>query len=284
MTVPGPAEARGPKAEARLQLFDSHCHVYEKTFDADLAEVLGRARATGVDGMIAIGASGDLESCERAVALAAANPDIWATVGIHPHDVAKMTDADLATVAELARAPRVVGIGESGLDYFYDHSPRDLQQTMFRRFAHLALERDLPLVVHIRDAHPDAARILKEEGVKRAIIHCFTGTAAEAAPYLELGHHVSFSGIVTFKTADALREAARIVPADRLLIETDAPFLAPVPNRGTRNEPSFLAHTATLLAATRGEDPEALAARTNDNARAIFRLPTRWGLASRLGH
>ncbi len=261
-----------------LALFDSHCHVYEKTFDADLGDVLARARAAGVEGMIAIGASGDLESCHRAVALAAAHEDVWATVGVHPHDVARMTDADFATVAALARAPRVVGVGESGLDYHYDHSPRELQQAAFRRFARLAIERDLPLVVHIRDAHAEAARILREEGVQRAIIHCFTGTAAEAAPYLELGHHVSFSGIVTFKTADALREAARIVPADRLLIETDAPFLAPVPNRGKRNEPSFLAHTATLLAATRGEEPGALAASTSDNARAIFRLPPRAGV------
>jgi TatD DNase family protein len=253
-------------------LFDSHCHVYEKEFEADLGEVLARARQGGVTGMIAIGASGDLESCRRAVALAASHADVWATVGVHPHDAGRMTDADFDAVVALAGAPRVVGIGESGLDYHYDLSPRDLQQAAFRRFARLSRELDRPLVVHIRDAHDDAVAILREEGVSRAVIHCFTGGPDDARRYLDLGLYISFSGIVTFKTADALREAARLVPPDLLLIETDAPFLAPIPLRGKRNEPAFIAHTAAKVAEVRGEPLDLLAAQTDANARHLFGL------------
>ncbi len=258
---------------ASIELFDSHAHVDGPEFDGDRAAVLARARAAGVRRMVVIGAVGDTTSAERAVALAEGDPDIWATVATHPHDVAKMTPAWWALHERLAPHPRVVAIGETGLDYYYDHSPRELQQAAFRRFLALAIAVDKPVVCHIRDAHDDARAILAEAcGPRRGIIHCFTGTPDDAAAYVELGFHVSFSGIVTYKTAQAIRDAVRRVPLDRLLIETDCPYLAPVPMRGKRNEPAYVVHTAAVVAEVAGVPLTELATRTVANTCAVFGL------------
>ena len=254
-------------------LIDSHAHVDGKEFDADRDEVLARARAAGVQRIVVIGAVGAPESAERAVALAERDPDVWATVATHPHDVAQMTPAWWAIHERLARHPRVVAIGETGLDYFYDHSPRDLQKAAFARFIELARAAGKPVVCHIRDAHDDAREILTAGGVTDCVIHCFTGTPDDARAYAALGYYVSFSGIVTYKTAQPLRDAVAVVPRDRLLIETDCPYLAPIPKRGNRNEPAFLTHTAEVVARCSGMTFDELAETTTRNACRVFRLP-----------
>ena len=257
-----------------MTLFDSHAHVDGPEFDPDRAEVLARGRAAGVQRMIVIGAVGDPSSAERSVALAESDPDIWATVATHPHDVAKMTDDWWAVHERLAPHPRVVAIGETGLDYYYDHSPREVQQVAFARFIELAHKVGKPVVCHIRDAHEDARAILVEgrAGELGCVIHCFTGTPDDAAAYAKLGYYVSFSGIVTYKTAQPLRDAVPLVPRDRLLIETDCPYLAPIPKRGKRNEPSFMVHTAEVVARCAGMSYEDLAAQTVVNTCRVFRL------------
>jgi TatD DNase family protein len=237
--------------------------------------VLARARAAGVQRIVVIGAVGDPTSAERAVALADADPDIWATVATHPHDVAQLTPAWWAIHERLARHPRVVAIGETGLDYYYDHSPRDLQRDAFARFIALARDVAKPVVCHIRDAHDDARAILREHRAAELgiIVHCFTGTPADARAYAELDAYVSFSGIVTYKTAQPIRDAVALVPRDRLLVETDCPYLAPVPRRGKRNEPAFIVHTAELVAQVAGMSFDELAEVTSANAARIYRLP-----------
>jgi TatD DNase family protein len=261
-------------AAVPVELFDSHAHVDGPEFDADRDEVLARARAAGVRRIVVIGAVGDPSSAERAVALAERDPEVWATVATHPHDVAKMTDAWWATHDRLARHPRVVAIGETGLDYYYDHSPRDVQQAAFRRFLELAHAVEKPVVCHIRDAHDDARQILRDGRAAElgCVIHCFTGTPDDARAYAALGCYVSFSGIVTYKTAQPLRDAVPLVPRDRLMIETDCPYLAPVPRRGKRNEPAFVAHTAEVVAACAGLSFEELARITTENACRVYRL------------
>jgi TatD DNase family protein len=258
-----------------IELTDSHAHVDGPEFDADRPAVLARARAAGVKRIIVIGAVGDPTSAERAVALAEADPDVWATVATHPHDVDKMTDAWWAVHARLARHPRVVAIGETGLDFYYQHSAREAQAQAFRRFIALAREVGKPVVCHIRDAHALARTILAEEHAAPlgVVIHCFTGTPDDAEAYVAMGCHVSFSGIVTYKTAQSIRDAVRRVPMDRLLIETDCPYLAPVPMRGKRNEPAFVVHTAAAVAAEAGVSVEDLARATVANAARVLRLP-----------
>ena len=258
-----------------IELLDSHAHVDGKEFDADRAEVLARARAAGVKRIIVIGAVGDPTSAERAVALAEADPEIWATVATHPHDVEHMTDAWWDIHDRLARHPRVVAIGETGLDFYYDHSPREAQAAAFRRFIALARAVGKPVVCHIRDAHAEARAILADTAAAElgVVIHCFTGTPDDAAAYVALGCHVSFSGIVTYKTAQPIRDAVKQVPLDRLLIETDCPYLAPVPKRGKRNEPAFVVHTAAVVAAEAGVSVEDLARATVANANRVLRLP-----------
>jgi TatD DNase family protein len=263
-----------PALPAGQTVIDSHCHLDMDDFAADQADVLARAAAAGVSTMVTIGAGGPLEANHRAVALAAAHAPVYATVGVHPHEAAVVTDAVLAAIEELAHRPKVVAIGETGLDYYYDNSPRPQQRAAFARFIQLARSVALPVVVHLRDADPDALEILRAEGARDAggVIHCFSGDAASAHAFLDLGFHISFSGIVTFKNAEPLRAAARIVPADRLLIETDAPFLAPAPYRGRRNEPALVVRTAAVLAEIRGEPLETVAEQTRQNTRRLFRL------------
>jgi TatD DNase family protein len=206
------------------------------------------------------------------VALAGREADVYATVGVHPHDVARMTEADWLILAELALAPRVVGVGETGLDYHYDHSPRDAQQEAFRRFVALARQARRPVVSHVREAHADAAAILRDEGAADVggVIHCFTGDVDDARSYLSFGHYLSFSGILTFKNADDIRAAARFAPSDRVLVETDAPYLAPLPHRGQRNEPAYVARTLETLASLRGISVAEADRITTENTERLF--------------
>jgi TatD DNase family protein len=255
-------------------MIDSHCHLDPQYFAADLSEVLTRARAAGVEAFVCVGVGRTLEAPRAAVALAAAEPDVFATVGVHPHDVAGMAEADWATLEELARQPRVVGIGETGLDYYYDHSPREAQQAAYRRFVAMARAAGLAVVSHVRDAHEEAAAILREEQAGAGVIHCFSGGVTDARAYLDLGQYLSFSGILTFKNAGDLRAAAAFAPLDRILIETDAPYLAPIPYRGKKNEPAYIAQTLATLASVRGLTVGEVDAATTANARRLFGLPS----------
>ena len=250
---------------------DSHCHLnYEGLYEQQ-PEILARARARGVSAMLNI--STRESEWDAVIATAEREPDVWATVGIHPHEADQHPDIGTARLIARAAHPRVVGIGESGLDYYYDHSDRDRQRASFR--AHIAAARatGLPIIVHTRDAEEDTAEILREEmgkGAYPGVIHCFTASGVFADIALELGLYVSISGIVTFKNAKDLQETAARLPIDRLLIETDAPFLAPVPHRGKTGEPAFVADTAEFLAKLRGEDVAVLAEKTAANFHALF--------------
>jgi TatD DNase family protein len=210
------------------------------------------------------------------VALAAVEPDVFAAVGVHPHDVARMSEADWTELDGLARAPRVVGIGETGLDYHYNHSPADVQRQAYERFVALARAAKRPVISHVRDAHDDAVEILTRAGAAEVggVIHCFTGGVPEARRYLDMGHHLSFSGILTFKNAQPIRDAAAFAPRDRILIETDAPYLAPIPHRGARNEPAYIVETLKVVAGLRGMAADELDAATSENTRKLFRLTT----------
>lgn len=260
-----------------MKLIDSHAHIDASDFDADRDDVIARARAAGVHELICVGAAGDLATAERTVALAERVPGMWATVGVHPHEAARMQPDWWPALARLAERERVVGIGETGLDYYYDSSPREQQRACFEQFLELGRSLGLPVVCHVRDAHDDARAILRahDAGAIGAVIHCFTGTPEDAAAYVEMGCHVSFSGVVTFpgKRSDPVRAAVRAVPHDRLLIETDCPYLAPAPLRGKRNEPAYMVHTAEIVAREAGLPVGALAERTVANTRRFFRLP-----------
>ncbi|WP_426164217.1 TatD family hydrolase [Sandarakinorhabdus sp. DWP1-3-1] len=251
-------------------LIDSHCHLNYPGLREDVPGVLGRARAAGVGGFLGI--STKRGEWGEVIALADAEPDIWATVGIHPHEADMHPDTDAATLIDATRHARVVGIGETGLDYFYDKSDRDRQRASFRAHILAARATGLPLIVHTRDAEYDTLALLKEpgEGVLRGVIHCFTASQAFAEEALALGFYISLSGIVTFKNARDLQATALTIPADRLLVETDAPFLAPVPMRGKVCEPGFVAHTARFVADLRGEGVETLAASTSANFHRLF--------------
>ncbi|MES1205747.1 MAG: TatD family hydrolase [Pseudomonadota bacterium] len=254
-------------------MIDSHCHLDSEDFALDLPAVLARAREAGVTRMICIGSGRDVTSARSSVALAAREADVYATVGVHPHDVARMTEADWAELEALAvSGHRVVGVGETGLDYHYDHSPRPDQQQAYRRFVALARAARRPVISHVRDAHQDAAAILRDEGAADVggVIHCFTGGVDDARAYLDLGHYLSFSGILTFKKADDIRAAAAFAPPDRLLVETDAPYLAPIPHRGQRNEPAYVARTLEALALLRGLSVEDADRLTEENTRRLF--------------
>lgn len=251
-----------------MGLIDTHCHL---DMLGDLDEILGRATQAGVDTVITIGES--LETSEHAVKIAGAQPNVSASVGLHPHHAKDRTDALMARLRELAADPKVVAIGEAGLDYHYDNSPRPEQRAAFAEQVRLALETDLALVIHTRDAWDDTFAILADEGVPaRTVFHCFSGGPAEAERSLAVGAILSFSGIVTFPKGGDLREAARIAPAERIVVETDAPFLAPVPHRGRQNEPSYLPNTAQCLADIKEMTIEAFTELSSATARALFRL------------
>jgi TatD DNase family protein len=253
-----------------ISLVDSHCHVGEPEYDTDRAAVLDRARQAGVTAFIVAAAGGTIETNRRAIEVAQREPDCHAVVGVHPHDAKSVDDELVAQIREWIRHPRVVGIGESGLDFHYDHSPRDRQLAEFHRFASLAREASLPLVVHSRAAAEETITVLREERVERAVMHCFTYGADVARRVVDLGLYVSFSGIVTFRNAHDVRDAARLVPADRRLVETDCPYLAPEPKRGGRNTPERVADVVRGLAAALGRPLEEIAAETVENTRRLF--------------
>ena len=250
---------------------DSHCHLNYAGLAERQQEVLAAARAAGVSTMLNIStraAEWDavLETAER-------EPDVWASVGIHPHDADTHEDIETTLLIEKAAHPRIIGIGETGLDFFYDKSDRDRQRASFRRHIAAARETGLPLIVHTREAEDDTKAIMAEEmakGAFKAVIHCFTGSADLARAMLDLGFSISLSGIVTFKNAGDLRETAHLIPRNRLLIETDSPFLAPVPHRGRPCEPAFVTDTARMLAGELKWDIEGLARTTSDNFFGLF--------------
>ena len=245
--------------------FDSHCHL--TLAKSDPSQVVEAAAAAGVDGLVTIGVT--VANSIEAATIASMFPRVWATAGVHPHEASAGIDGLGIALDD----PAVVAVGESGLDYHYDHSPRQAQREVFRAQIGMANDRDLALVIHTREAWEETFELLDAEGVPaRTVFHCFSGGADEATACLARGAHLSFSGIVTFPTADDLREAALITPLDRLLIETDSPYLAPVPHRGRPNEPAHVAIIGEFLAELRGETPETLAAATTANASALFQL------------
>ncbi len=246
-------------------LTDSHCHLDDKKFAEDLDAVLARAEAAGVTRLISIGTGDGPPELDRAVRLAERYPQIYATVGVHPHDASKATPETIPHLRALAGHPKVVAIGEIGLDYHYDFSPREIQRALFIEQLQLAREVALPITIHTREAWDDTVAALKSEWRGEGIMHCFTGSPEQAREALDLNLHLAFGGVITFKTAENVREAAAIVPDDRLLIETDAPYLAPIPWRGKRNEPSFITQTVKTLADIRKTTPERIAEITTAN-------------------
>jgi TatD DNase family protein len=256
-----------------MSLFDTHAHLHFPEFAADLEAVLERSRAAGVVGLVTIGT--DRETNPAAVALAGQWPDVYATVGIHPHDAADATDADFESMESLAlSSAKVVAFGEMGLDFFRNISAHDTQELVFRRQLGLARRLEKPVVVHCRDAHPEALAILAEERVGEVggVMHCFSGDVEVAKQCLDLGLLISLAGPVTYKNARALPDVARFVPEDRLVVETDCPFLPPHPHRGQRNEPAYVALTAARVAELRGTTLQALAEATTRNAARLFKL------------
>ncbi|WP_150291312.1 TatD family hydrolase [Sphingobium estronivorans] len=252
-------------------LIDSHCHLNYKGLIEDQQNVLERARAAGVRLMLNI-ATRESE-WDDVLSTALREPDVWATVGIHPHEADEHPHIDTAKLVERASHRRVVGIGETGLDYYYDHSDRERQQRSFRAHIVASRETGLPLIVHTRDAEEDTLAIMRDEmgkGAYTGVIHCFTASGAFADAALELGFYISISGIVTFKSARDLQETAARLPLERLLVETDSPFLAPVPHRGKPCEPAYVADTARFLAQLRGESLEQLAEATSANFHTLF--------------
>lgn len=252
-------------------LVDSHCHLDFDDFGTDFAAVLDRARENGVARMLTICTR--VTKFDQVLKIAESADNIRCSVGIHPHEAANEPEVDVARLAELAQHPRVVAIGEAGLDYFYDKSPRARQQDVFATHVEASRVTGLPLIVHSRDADADTVRLLEvgaRKGGLTGVIHCFTSTQYLADAALEMGFYISLSGIVTFKSAEALRLVAKTIPLDRLLVETDSPYLAPIPMRGKRNEPAFVRHTAQYVADFRGLSFDALAAQTTANFDRLF--------------
>ena len=254
-------------------LVDSHCHLDFEDFGDDIEDVVAHAGANGVGAMVTI--CTHLSRFEAVRGVAERFDNIWCSVGVHPHAAGAEGQKAADTLVSLAEHPKVVGIGETGLDYYYEHSPRESQRQSFRAHIAAARETGLPLIVHSRDADAEMADILREEyaaGAFTGVMHCFSSGRQLADAALEIGFYISFSGILTFKKADDIRAIAQAVPADRILVETDAPYLAPVPNRGKRNEPAFVVHTAAQLAVLKEQSAEELAQQTTDN---FFRLFSR---------
>ena len=255
-----------------IELFDSHCHVDESKFDGDRDAVHLRMREAGVTRYAVIGS--DMASSRHAADYAAAHEGCWAAVGIHPHEASGYREGDLDLLTQWVKDEKVVAIGEIGLDYYYDHSPRDVQRHVCELQMELAYQLDMPVAYHVRDAHQDMLDLMKQRKgrLSGGIIHCFSGSWEIAKEYLKLGYYISFAGPVTFKKAPKLQEAAVNVPLDRLLIETDSPYLAPEPVRGRRNEPTNVRYVAEKIAALRNMTLEELAAATTENALRIYRI------------
>jgi TatD DNase family protein len=255
-----------------LELFDTHAHLHFPEFAGDLDAVLARARAAGVTAMLTVGT--DVETSRASIALAARELDVWATVGVHPHDAQSASDGVLDEIERLATAPRVVAIGEIGLDYFRNLSPQNEQRRVFRRLLAVARRVEKPVVIHCRDAHDDVLAELTGAGVADVggIMHCFSGDVDVARRALDLGLLVSIAGPVTYPNARKLPDVVRFVPADRLVVETDCPYLPPQPHRGRRNEPAYVAITAARVAELRGEPLDRLVAQMTANGRALLRM------------
>jgi TatD DNase family protein len=254
-------------------LVDAHCHLEPKDFPAS-AEVIARAKAAGVVHAVVVGLMQKPGDFGHALEVARAHPDfLTPTMGIHPHDAAAATPADWETLEKLVALPEVCAVGEAGLDYYYDHSPREVQAESLRRQCALARRVNKPLVVHVRDAHEECAAILRSEGMFRGMVHCFTGDTDAARRYLDLGFHLSISGVVTYKKTEALQAAVAFAPLDRLLVETDSPYLAPVPHRGKwPNEPCWVVETAKKVAELQRRDAEEVALTCARNTKALLEL------------
>ena len=252
-------------------LVDSHCHLDFPDFSTELDAIIARARAAGVGRLVTI--STRVKEHAQVLAIAEKFPEVFCSVGTHPHYSHEETDIDAAKLIAISKHPKVVAIGEAGLDYFRNNSPRDAQAASLRQHIAAGRETGLPLVIHSRDCDADMARILREEsgkGAFPAVLHCFTGGRDLAFAAVDLGHYVSFTGILTFKNSDALREIAAALPADRIMVETDAPYLAPLPYRGKRNEPAYVAETAKVLADARGVSADEIARQTTENFFQLF--------------
>lgn len=258
-------------------MIDTHCHLADEAFEGDLDDVVGRARSAGVEAAVCILEAGSAEEAGRAARVARRWPEVRFATGVHPHHAGRYTEDPGEAVRVATRSlesnPGVRALGEMGLDYHYDFAPQQVQQAVFAAQVRLARERGLPVVIHTREADADTLRILDQEGERhlRGVFHCFTGDEALARAALDRGFHLSFSGIVTFPRAQALRDVAAWVPADRLLFETDSPYLAPVPHRGKRNEPAWVGRVAEVVAGVRGVPVEALVARASENFAELFK-------------
>jgi TatD DNase family protein len=255
-----------------VKLIDSHCHLDSAQFESDRDAVIGRAQAAGVERMLTIGSGDGPPDVEAAVHLADRYPMLYASIGVHPHDASKATAETYRQFEELAQHPKVLAVGEIGLDYHYDHSPREVQRDVFAEQMRIASDAHKPILIHTREAWTDTMTLVRKHWnpAYGGVIHCFTEGPAEAREALDLGFHISFAGIVTFPKSAGVQAAARMVPADRILIETDAPFLAPVPHRGKRNEPAFVMQTARKVAELRGVTVEEIATITVDNFERLF--------------
>jgi TatD DNase family protein len=254
-----------------VRLVDSHCHLDHEKFTGEVEALIERAMAAGVRHFLTIGTGDGPPVLDAAVRLAEKYPNVWATVGVHPHDASKVDARTFDDLRALARHPRVVGVGEIGLDYHYDFSPREVQREVFLEQMRIAGEVVKPVIIHTREAWTDTISVLRGPG----ILHCFTGDAHQAKVGIDLGFHLAFGGVVTFPKSDAVRDAVRVTPAERLLVETDCPYLAPVPFRGKRNEPAYLPHTVKKLAEVRGVSEEEIAETTTRNFEELFGLRAR---------
>lgn len=255
-------------------LIDSHAHIQGKEYAGETEAVIRRACEAGVEKIIVVGGAGDLSSNETAISLAESHAGLYATVGMHPHDAKDIGEGEIEKLEKLTANPKVIAVGETGLDYYYNHSPREVQRSVFASFIDMARKTQLPIVVHERDAHRDVVELLRQkgDGEVRGVIHCFTGDYDEARAYLDLGFYISFTGIITFKNAVALREVVRKVPLERMFVETDSPYLTPVPHRGKRNEPAYVRFIAETVASVKGLPLEQIARVTTNNVRALFRI------------
>lgn len=251
-------------------MIDSHAHLNDEKFSLDLEEVLARARLAGVKAVINVGY--DLESSKRAVELAEEHLDLYAVVGVHPHDAQTCTPAILDHIRQLLEHPKVVAIGETGLDYYYDNSPREIQRAVFRDQLSLAREVKKPVVIHSREAAQDTLQIVQDYPDVSCLLHCYSGSWEMAQEYKKLGHYFSFGGPITFSNAHKLRAVAAKIPLERVMLETDCPYLTPHPHRGKRNEPAYLVHTAEKLASIHGVDVEDVVSITEDNTRRFFAM------------
>ncbi|SRR5579883_676619 len=266
--------AADTNANRTFPLVDTHCHLADPRLMADASTLIVRAETAGVRVIVSVGAIGSIQTDRDTVAIAENHDNVYAVIGVHPHNADSCDEPRMAAIGQLARSRKVVAIGETGMDLHYRNSTRQAQEESLRRHLRLAHELSLPVVIHCREAETIVAQIVREEGIPPAggAIHCFTGSSPDAERFLALGFMISFSGIITFKNAQALRQTARMIPDGRLLIETDAPYLTPEPNRGRPNEPAYAALTFAAMAALRGADPAALAERIMSNAAALFRF------------